>query len=97
MSLCHLVDLGSSRSDADVEPLSRSFWEKACFQRGTRLVMSDGTQKKVEDIVEGDELLGALSHSPSCVRLHLPPSFLPACSPIAFPSFLLTDPVAAVC
>ena len=34
------------------------FWEKACLAVGTQLLRHDGTQVAVEDVEEGDELLG---------------------------------------
>ncbi|KAJ5888218.1 hypothetical protein N7495_008259 [Penicillium taxi] len=34
------------------------FWEKACLAKGTRLLRYDGSQVNVEDVREGDELLG---------------------------------------
>jgi pre-mRNA-processing factor 8 len=34
------------------------FWEKACLAYGTRLLRYDGTQVAVEDVTEGDLLLG---------------------------------------
>nr|AEK22056.1 GST-(Pch PRP8 intein with LexA::VP16)-6xH [Cloning vector pRR05] len=35
-----------------------SFWEKACLAKGTRLLRCDGTEINVEDVREGDLLLG---------------------------------------
>ena len=34
------------------------FWERACLAKGTKLLRYDGTQINVEDVKEGDELLG---------------------------------------
>jgi pre-mRNA-processing factor 8 len=34
------------------------FWEKACLAKGTRLLRCDGTEINVEDVREGDLLLG---------------------------------------
>lgn len=34
------------------------FWEKACLAYGTQLLRYDGTQVAVEDVEEGDQLLG---------------------------------------
>ncbi|KAK4863629.1 hypothetical protein LT330_002407 [Penicillium expansum] len=34
------------------------FWEKACLAKGTRLLRYDGTEINVEDVREGDQLLG---------------------------------------
>lgn len=34
------------------------FWEKACLQNGTRLLRADGSEILVEDVQEGDQLLG---------------------------------------
>ncbi|KAJ5163270.1 uncharacterized protein N7500_005100 [Penicillium coprophilum] len=34
------------------------FWEKACLAKGTRLLRYDGTEVNVEDVREGDQLLG---------------------------------------
>ncbi|OXB40064.1 pre-mRNA-processing-splicing factor 8 [Cryptococcus neoformans] len=34
------------------------FWEKACLQNGTRLLRADGSEVLVEDVQEGDQLLG---------------------------------------
>ncbi|KAJ6106408.1 Pre-mRNA-processing-splicing factor 8A [Penicillium capsulatum] len=34
------------------------FWERACLAKGTRLLRYDGTEINVEDVKEGDELLG---------------------------------------
>ncbi|KAI9692445.1 MAG: pre-mRNA-splicing factor 8 [Bathelium mastoideum] len=34
------------------------FWEKACLAKGTQLLRYDGTKVAVEDVVEGDLLLG---------------------------------------
>ncbi|KAF1816542.1 pre-mRNA processing splicing factor 8 [Eremomyces bilateralis CBS 781.70] len=34
------------------------FWEKACLAKGTQLLRYDGTMIAVEDVKEGDELLG---------------------------------------
>ncbi|KAJ9070725.1 pre-mRNA-splicing factor 8 [Entomophthora muscae] len=34
------------------------FWEKACFEATTPLLLSDGRTKLAQDIVQGDELLG---------------------------------------
>ncbi|KAK3691956.1 pre-mRNA-splicing factor 8 [Vermiconidia calcicola] len=34
------------------------FWEKACLEKGTMLLRYDGSRVAVEDVVEGDELLG---------------------------------------
>ncbi|KAJ5574340.1 pre-mRNA splicing factor [Penicillium hispanicum] len=34
------------------------FWERACLAKGTRLLRYDGTEINVEDVREGDQLLG---------------------------------------
>ena len=34
------------------------FWERACLAKGTRLLRYDGSEINVEDVREGDELLG---------------------------------------
>jgi pre-mRNA-processing factor 8 len=34
------------------------FWERACLAKGTRLLRYDGTEVNVEDVREGDQLLG---------------------------------------
>ncbi|CAG8337575.1 unnamed protein product [Penicillium salamii] len=34
------------------------FWERACLANGTKLLRYDGTEVNVEDVREGDELLG---------------------------------------
>ncbi|BCR85307.1 U4/U6-U5 snRNP complex subunit PRP8 [Aspergillus chevalieri] len=34
------------------------FWERACLAKGTRLLRYDGSEVNVEDVREGDELLG---------------------------------------
>jgi pre-mRNA-processing factor 8 len=34
------------------------FWERACLAKGTRLLRYDGSEVNVEDVKEGDQLLG---------------------------------------
>jgi len=38
------------------------FWEKACLAYGTKLLRYDGTEVNVEDVQEGDQLLGPDGH-----------------------------------